>query len=186
VSRHMPAEAATIHAATVEDAPAIQGIYAPVVLDSFASFEEIPPGTAEVARRMLARPRLPWFVAQDAGRVVGYAYAAQHRQRPGYRWSAEVSVYIDPAYHGRGIARALYARLITEVSELGYVSIFAGIALPNDASVRLHEAVGFEPVGVFSHIGFKNGAWHDVAWWQRALRDLPVTPDEPREWAHSG
>jgi L-amino acid N-acyltransferase YncA len=182
----MPAEAVTIRAATAEDALAIQAIYAPVVLDSFASFEEIPPDTAEVARRMLARPRLPWFVAQDGGRVVGYAYASQHRQRPGYRWSAEVSVYMDPAHHGRGIARALYTRLIAEVTELGYVSIFAGIALPNDASVSLHEAVGFEPIGVFSRIGFKNGAWHDVGWWQRALRDVPVTPEEPREWAHSG
>jgi L-amino acid N-acyltransferase YncA len=182
----VPAEAVTIRTATAEDAPSIQGIYAPVVLDSFASFEEIPPDVAEVARRMLARPRLPWFVAQDARRVVGYAYASQHRQRPGYRWSAEVSVYLDPGYHGRGIARALYERLIIEVTELGYVSIFAGIALPNHASVRLHEAVGFEPVGVFGHIGFKDGAWHDVGWWQRALRDLPVSPDEPREWTPAG
>jgi L-amino acid N-acyltransferase YncA len=182
----VPAEAVTGRAATAEDAPAIQGIYAPVVLDSFASFEDIPPDVAEIGRRMLARPRLPWLVAEDAGRVAGYAYAAQHRQRAAYRWSAEVSVYLDPGYHGRGFGRALYERLITEVTGLGYVSAFAGIALPNDASVRLHEAAGFEPIGVFGHAGFKNGGWHGVGWWQRALRELPVRPVEPREWTPRG
>jgi L-amino acid N-acyltransferase YncA len=182
----VPADAITVRAATAKDAAAIQSIYAPVVLDSFASFEQVPPDAAEIARRMLARPRLPWLVAEDAGAVVGYAYASQHRQRRGYRWSADVSVYLDPAYHRRGIARALYERLIAEVTGLGYVTISAGIALPNDASVSLHEAVGFEPIGVFGHIGFKNGAWHDVGWWQRTLRDLPPAPDEPREWDPSG
>ncbi len=182
----MPAEAVTVRAATVADAPAIQSIYAPFVLDSYTSFEEVAPDAAEVASHMLARPRLPWLVAEVDGQVAGFTYASPHRQRPGYRWSAEVSVYLDPAYHRRGIARALYERLISELTRLGYVSIFAGIALPNEASVGLHEAVGFEPLGVFSHIGFKNGAWHDVGWWQRTLRDPPVPPAEPREWTNFG
>lgn len=178
----MSAYAVTVRAATTADAPAIQAIYAPVVHDSFASFEQAAPNVAEVTRRMLARPRLPWLVADDAGRVAGYAYASPHRQRPGYRWSAEVSVYLDGAYHRRGIARALYERLIAEVTDLGYVAAFAAIALPNEASVALHEALGFVPVGVFRDIGFKSGGWHDVGWWQRLLRDPPPTPDEPREW----
>lgn len=182
----VPTEGVTVRPARVEDAPAIQSVYAPFVLDSFTSFEEVAPDAAEIASHMLARPRLPWFVAEDSGRFAGFAYASPHRQRSAYRWSAEVSVYLDPACHGRGIGRALYERLIAELTELGYVSIFAGIALPNAASVGLHEAVGFEPIGVFGHIGFKNGAWRDVGWWQRALRDLPATPDEPREWQLPG
>lgn len=178
----MLADGVTIRAATVADGRAIQSIYAPIVLDSFASFEESPPGVDEIVRRMLARPRLPWLVAEDKGRVAGYAYASQHRQRRAYRWSADCSVYLDPGYRGRGIARALYEPLIDEVAELGYLSLFAAIALPNEASVGVHEALGFTPIGVFAHTGFKCGAWHDVGWWQRTLRDLPTTPDEPREW----
>jgi L-amino acid N-acyltransferase YncA len=178
----VPADAAIIRPATTADAAAIQSIYAPFVLNSFTSFEEIAPDAAEIASHMLGRPRLPWLVAEVAGHVAGFAYASPHRQRPGYRWSAEVSVYLDPLYHRGGLARAMYERLIAELTDLGYVSIFAGIALPNEASVALHEAVGFEPLGVFSHIGFKHGAWRDVGWWQRALRDPPAAPREPREW----
>ncbi|MEP7019793.1 MAG: N-acetyltransferase family protein [Pseudonocardiales bacterium] len=178
----MSAYAVTVRAATRADAPAIQAIYAPVVHDSFASFEQIAPDAGEITRRMLARPRLPWLVADDAGRVAGYAYASPHRQRPGYRWSAEVSVYLDGAYHRRGIARALYERLLADVTDLGYVCAFAGIALPNEPSVALHEALDFVAVGLFRDIGFKHGGWHDVGWWQRALRAPPSSPDEPREW----
>lgn len=179
----MPADVVVVRAATVADAPAIQSIYAPIVLETVASFEEAPPDIDEIARRMVARPRLPWVVAEVAGRPAGYAYASRHQQRHAYRWSAESSVYLDTAYRGRGIARALYKRLLTEVTELGYVSIFAGIVLPNGASVAVHEALGFTAIGVFPHVGFKHEAWRDVGWWQRPLRDLPGAPDEPREWA---
>ncbi|MGH3720787.1 MAG: GNAT family N-acetyltransferase [Pseudonocardiaceae bacterium] len=131
---------------------------------------------------MLARPRLPWLVADDASRVVGYAYASRHQQRAAYRWSAESSVYLDPEYRSRGVGRLLYDCLTAEVCALGYVSLFAGIALPNKASVALHEAVGFAALGVFRDVGYKHGAWHDVGWWRRSLRDVPVPPSEPRVW----
>jgi phosphinothricin acetyltransferase len=178
----------TVRAAVPADAPAVAAIYAPVVAETAISFEEQPPTPDEIGRRMLARPRLPWLVADDGGRVAGYAYASAHRARPAYRWSADCSVYLDPAYRGQGLGRRLYQQLITEVRDLGYRTLFAGIALPNPASVGLHEALGFTPAGVFRDVGYKLGAWRDVGWWQRSL-DGPVPgpgsgadPAEPRAW----
>lgn len=135
---------------------------------------------------MLAVPRLPWLVGIRGGEVAGYAYASRHRARPAYRWSVEVSVYLASTEAGRGTGRTLYDRLLREVRDLGYVSAFAGITLPNDRSVRLHEAAGFVPVGVFRSVGFKHGRWHDVGWWQRPLTGLPATPREPVPWVEPG
>ena len=174
-----------VRAAVPADAPAVAAIYAPVVTETAISFEEQPPTPDEIGRRMLARPRLPWLVADDDGRVAGYAYASAHRARPAYRWAADCSVYLDPAYQGQGLGRRLYQELITEVRDLGYRTLFAGIALPNPASVGLHEALGFTPVGVFRGVGYKLGAWRDVSWWQRDLSEGPGSgpdPAEPRAW----
>lgn len=173
----------SLRTAHIGDAAAIAAIYAPMVEHSPVSFEETPPDAAELERRMRARPRLPWLVAQTSDRVVGYAYAVQHRERAAYRWCADSSVYVDEAHHGRGVGRMLYARLIEEMTALGYVSLFAGIALPNDASVGLHEAMGYRPVGVYRSVGFKHGQWRDVGWWQRMLVDPPASPAEPRPWS---
>ena len=181
----------TVRAATAADAAAVAAIYAPVVTGTAISFEEQPPSADEISRRMVAPPRLPWLVADDGGRVAGYAYASAHRARPAYRWSADCSVYLDPGYRGQGVGRQLYERLIPAVRGLGYRSLFAGIALPNPASVGLHEALGFQPVGVFRDVGYKHGAWRDVGWWQRFLndhdfRDAAADPPEPRSWAPIG
>lgn len=175
-----------IRAATAGDAAAIAAIYAPVVRATAISFEERAPGPAEISRRMLASPRLPWLVAEDGGHVAGYAYASAHRQRPAYRWSADCSIYLADQFRSRGLGRLLYECLIEEVRDLGYVTLFAGIALPNEPSVRLHEALGFRPVGVFCHAGYKRGAWRDVGWWQRALCSPPAAPQEPRAWQPAG
>jgi len=175
-------EPVTVRAATAVDVPAIQSIYAPLVTDTFASFEELAPDDGEITRRIQARPRMPWLVATRAGLVIGYAYASQHRQRPAYRWSADCSVYISSGCRRGGVGRLLYHHLITEVAALGYVSLFAGITLPNEASAGLHEAMGFEALGVFRNVGYKRGSWRDVGWWQRTLGELPRTPEEPREW----
>ncbi len=172
----------TIRPATAADAEDVQRIYAAIVSGTTISFEESAPGVDEIARRMLVAPRLPWLVADQGGRVAGYAYASAHRQRAAYRWSADCSVYIDAAHRSRGIGRLLYARLIDEVRALGYVSLFAGIALPNPGSVGLHEAMGFTPIGVFRRTGYKHGSWHDVGWWQRELTDAPDRPTEPQAW----
>jgi len=128
--------------ATPADADAICAIYAPVVTGTAASFEETPPDPEEITRRMLSSPRLPWLVAAVDGHVMGYAYASRHRSRPAYRWSADCSVYVAPALQGRGIGRLLYDRLIAEVAGLGYRSLFAGIALPNDAKRAVARGVG--------------------------------------------
>jgi len=176
-------DSVTVRPATAGDAEAIAAIYAPMVEHSPVSFEEAPPDAVEFERRMRSAPRLPWLVAQRAGRVVGYAYAAQHRTRPAYRWSADSSVYVAPGQQGNGVGRLLYERLIEEMTGLGYVSLFAGIALPNEASVALHEAVGFRFVGVYRDVGFKHGGWRDVGWWQRLLVEPPDTPAEPRTWS---
>jgi phosphinothricin acetyltransferase len=171
-----------IRPADVGDAAGIAAVYRPYVTGSVASFETEPPDAAELARRMVGAPRLPWFVACRDDAVVGYAYAAAHGSRAAYRWSVDCSVYLVAGEPGTGTGRALYDRLLPAVTELGYVTAFAGIALPNPASVGLHTAVGFTPVGVYRAAGYKSGRWHDVGWWQLPLREPPVEPAEPRPW----
>ena len=178
--------AAEIRPADVADAEPLAAVYRPWVTDSVASFETTPPDAAEIARRMLAAPRLPWFVACRDRAVVGYAYAAQHRTRAAYRWSVDCSVYLAADERGAGTGRALYQRLLPELRELGHITAFAGIALPNPASVGLHTALGFTPVVVYRAAGFKAGRWHDVGWWQLPLREPPAQPAEPRAWSPGG
>lgn len=170
-----------LRAATADDAEAIAAVYAPYVRDTSISFELEPPGGDELVRRMLSEPRLPWLVATREGQVTGYVYASRHRSRAAYRWSVEVSVYLVPSEQGRGTARRLYEGLFEELAALGYVSAYAGITQPNPASTRLHAGLGFTPAGVFRDVGFKGG-WHDVAWWQRALRPPPEQPQVPGSW----
>ena len=162
------------------DASAIAAIYRPAIEHTIASFEERPPSPGVVAERIAATlGRTPWLVAEDEGRVVGYAYAGPHRERAGYRWSVDVSVYVDRAHHGRGIGRALYGELLDLLRRQGFVNAYAGIALPNPASVALHEAIGMELVGVYRRVGWKFGAWHDVAWYGLRLAEIEGAPPEP-------
>jgi phosphinothricin acetyltransferase len=169
-----------IRTAHAEDAAGIAAVYSPYVTGSVASFEEDPPDAVEVARRMSLG--YPWLVADEDG-VVGYAYAGPHHARAGYRWSVTVSVYLAEAAQGRGLGRALYGELLPLLGRLGYVRAFAGITLPNAASVGLHRAVGFTPVGVYHAAGFKHGVWHDVSWWERALVEPhPERPGQPERW----
>ncbi|MCU1693231.1 MAG: Phosphinothricin N-acetyltransferase [Frankiales bacterium] len=173
---------AAVRAAVPGDAAAIAAVYAPWVSDAVASFEAVPPDAEETARRMVARPRLPWLVAERDGVVVGFAHASPHRSRAAYRWAVDTSVYLAASETGRGTGRALYGVLLPLLRDLGLVTVHAGITLPNPASVGLHEALGFTPVGVYRDVGFKAGAWHDVGWWRLALGDPPAVPEEPREW----
>jgi phosphinothricin acetyltransferase len=163
-----------IRPATPDDAAAVAAIYAPFVEQTAVSFEETPPTSVEMAGRIAkAQSRWQWLVAEDGGVVVGYAYGSQHRERAAYRWSVEVSAYVDGAHRRRGIGRALYGVLLPHLAHKGFCTAFAGVTLPNDASIGLHTAVGFTPIGVFRSIGWKFGAWHDVAWYQLRLRDTP-------------
>jgi phosphinothricin acetyltransferase len=161
--------------ATPEDAAACAAIYAPYVTGTVITFEEAPPTAAEMAQRITeAQSAHAWLVLEDAGRVLGYAYAGPYKARAAYRWSCEVSVYLDPVFHGRGGGRALYEALFARLAARGYRMLVAGLAVPNDASVALHRAVGFEPIGTYRRIGWKHGAWRDVLWMQR-----PLGGDEP-------
>jgi phosphinothricin acetyltransferase len=161
------------------DAPAVANIYRPSVEAGLASFEEVPPDAAEMQRRMATTlATWPWLVAELNGRVVGYAYAGPHHARPGYRWSVNVSVYVADGHAGRGIGRRLYRDLFAILARQGFVNVYAGVTLPNDASVALHEAMGMEPIGVYRRVGFKHGAWHDVAWYGVRLTD-PSNPPPP-------
>lgn len=168
------------HAEADRDASACAEIYAPFVLDTAISFEERAPDAAELAERIAETSRrYPWLVAEDAGRVIGFAYAGPHRTRAAYRWAADVTVYVAPGQQRRGVGRKLYEALLERLANQGVRIACAGITLPNPPSVALHEALGFEAVGVYRRIGWKAGRWHDVGWWQREL----VAPgdDPPRE-----
>jgi phosphinothricin acetyltransferase len=119
----------------------------------------------------------PWLVEEAGGELVAYAYACPHRARTAYRWSVEVSVYVAAGRHRQGHGRRLYEALIEDLRERGYHVACAGITLPNEASVALHEGLGFEPVGIYRRIGWKLGAWRDVGWWELQLAppDAPTT-----------
>jgi L-amino acid N-acyltransferase YncA len=166
------------------DAAACAAIYAPYVTDSAISFELEPPDAAEMAARMESGSRThPWLVFERNGEVAGYAYAGVHRTRAAYRWTAEVTAYVSQDHHRQGIGRALYEELLERLRTQNFRLAVAGITLPNDGSVGLHEAVGFEPVGVYRNIGWKFGRWHDVGWWQLDLgapEGTPVTPGPPK------
>lgn len=152
------------------DAEGIAAIYRPIVENTTISFEEVAPDAAEFARRIAEiTQRYPWLVAELDGTVAGYAYASRHRERSGYRYSADVSVYLAPNARGRGMGTALYERLLGSLAQLGLHRAFAGITLPNDASVNLHRRCGFELVGIYKEVGRKFERWLDVSWWQRPL-----------------
>jgi phosphinothricin acetyltransferase len=169
------------HADPASDAAACSAIYAPSVTDGVASLEETAPDEREMAARIEGiSARYPWLVAELDGVVAGYAYGSEHRARASYRWATDVTVYVAPAHQRRGLGRALYGALLPLLARQGLYVACAGITLPNDASVALHRALGFELVGVYRGIGFKQGAWRDVAWWQAQLNPA-VAGDSPAE-----
>lgn len=169
-----------IRLASLKDAGQIQAIYAPVVRDTVTSFELEPPGVDEIRQRMEdVLAALPWLVCERDGAVLGYAYASKHRARWAYQWSVDTSVYIHDSARRMGIGRALYASLFKLLCLQSYYNAYAGIALPNPGSVGLHEAVGFRPVGVYHHVGYKMGAWHDVGWWELELQPRTDHPSAP-------
>lgn len=171
-----------IRVAAADDGPVFAAIYSPAVVGSPTSFEIDPPDGAEMGRRVeTIGARFPWLAFEDDGVTHGYAYASPHRARPAYQWSAEVSAYVHADARRRGVARALYTSLFAALRLLGYCNAYAGITLPNPASVGLHEALGFRSVGVFHDVGYKLGRWHDVGWWERPLGDRIEHPDQPRQ-----
>lgn len=160
-----------VRPATVDDAPAVLAIYAPIVRETSISFEMEPPGVDEMAARIAkCVAKWAWLVAESDRRVVGYAYGGLHRERAAYQWSTEVSAYVAADARRSGVGRTLYRELLPALAARGYFNAYAGIALPNPASVRLHESVGFRSIGVFPSVGYKLGRWHDVGWFHAQLQ----------------
>jgi phosphinothricin acetyltransferase len=161
------------------DSEEIAAIYAPIVRDTFVSFETEPPSAEIMAGRIESiQQQYPWLVATVEAKVLGYAYASEHRQRAAYRWSVDVTVYVAEAARGRGVGRRLYGGLIPMLRAQGFHGAFAGITLPNGASVGLHEAVGFRALGIYTDVGFKLGDWRDVGWWRLGLSIGRIPPAE--------
>lgn len=173
--------ALTIRTVTPEDLPTIHAIYCNSVLTETASWELVPPDETEMRRRMQAvlDQGYPYFVATLAGRVVGYSYANHYRPRPGYRFTVENSIYVDPAYQRRGIARQLMTTLIDACTAQNFRQMIAVIGdSANLASIRLHRSLGFAHVGLLPTIGFKFGRWLDGVIMQRTLGEGSTTLPE--------
>jgi len=165
-----------VRAAHADDAQAIAAIYNPFIANTTISFEEQAVTDAEMARRIadVQAAGLPWLVMEQDGKLAGYAYATKWRVRHAYRFSVESSVYLAPEFTGRGVGSALYSALLERLDVLGCHLVIGGIALPNDASIALHEKLGFEKVAQFREVGFKFGRWLDVGYWQKTLGATPA------------
>ena len=169
-----------IRVATIDDAQRIAEIYAPAVVERVTSFELVAPSAEEMGsrlKRVLAH--YPWLVCELDGKVIGYAYASTHNERAAYRWSVDVAVYVGGEVHRRGVGTALYASLFEVLALQKIRNVYAGITVPNAASEGMHSRAGFRLVGTYHHVGYKFGAWHNVAWFERALLPAVVNPPEP-------
>ena len=170
----------TIRLARPDDGDALASIYRPAVVERPTSFELEPPEGDEMARRVAKLAgKLPWLVYERDGAVIGYAYASQHRDRAAYQWSVDVSAYVSADAHRGGVGRALYTELFAILVTQRYRNAYAGITLPNPASEGFHHAMGFVDVGVYHHVGYKLGRWHDVLWLERPLLPSIVDPPPP-------
>jgi phosphinothricin acetyltransferase len=168
------------HADPQRDAAACASIYAPFVAGSPVSFEEIAPTTQEMAGLIeQTSARYPWLVAEEDGHAAAYAYGTAHRSRAAYRWAADLGLYVAEEHRGQGVGTRLCRVLLDLLARQNIHVAVAGISLPNPASVALVESLEFEPVGVYTRIGYKAGAWHDVGWWQREL--IPAHDGPPGE-----
>ncbi len=166
-----------IRNAVPADAGAILGIYAPYITDTCVSFEiEVPAIEDFTVRMKNILKNYPYIVYEVNGLVVGYAYASKHRERAAYRYSADVSVYVEPSYHRQGIGKALYEKLFGLLRDQGIYTVCAGVTIPNDSSIGLHKSLGFTEVGIYHNVGYKLDKWHDVIWFEKALRDY----DDPK------
>jgi L-amino acid N-acyltransferase YncA len=172
--------AALIRFVATTDAAGILAIYGPYCDSTRVSFEVVAPTITQMQERInRVTADYPWLVAEVDGQIAGYVYASRHHERAAYRWSVDVAVYVAEEFHRRGVGRILYETLFSILREQGHFKAFAGITLPNPASVGLHERLGFRPAAIFRGVGFKFGGWLDVGWWQRDLQPERDGPAEP-------
>ena len=160
-----------IRTATIDDATKIAEIYNYYVTNTFITFEKEPVSVDEIYTRIsdIVSSSLPWLVIENNGEVIGYAYATKWRARPAYKHSVETTVYLSKSHSGKGFGKLIYSKLISELTSSGFHTAIGGIALPNEASVRLHESIGFKKVAHFQEVGNKFDKWIDVGYWQIML-----------------
>ena len=169
-----------IRVAEPGDAPGILSIYSPYILNSGITQETELPTTEGMRQRVIQNlEERPWIVCESGGEIAGYAYAGKHRERKGYQWCIEPSVYIGEKFHRSGIATALYTALFDILKLQGFVNAYAVITLPNDKSVAFHERFGFHYLTTYKKIGYKLGRWHDVGWWEKQVNEYPTNPTDP-------
>lgn len=170
----------TVRTASASDAGSIRDIYAPFVLSTAISFETVVPSGKEMGNRIeRCLEKFPWVVCEIDNRLAGYVYASPHREREAYQWTCESSIYLHQFCKGKGIGFLLYQLLFVLLRKQGFVNVYGGITLPNEASVKLHEKCGFEQFAVYDNIGFKSGSWHKVGWWKLQLHDYLLNPPPP-------
>lgn len=170
----------TIRDVTRADAEQLLKIYAPIVQNTAISFETEVPSILEFAERISKiTSKYPWVCLEISGVPVAYAYASEHRARAAYQWSVDITAYVSEEHRGRGFGKMLYTSLFERLKKQEFYNVFAGIALPNPASVALHQSMGMKCLGVYQSVGFKLGKWHDVGWWQGKLKDYELDPKAP-------
>ena len=168
-----------IRMATKEDAANILKIYVPYVLETDISFEITAPSLSEFEGRIENILKgYPYVVCERDGVLIGYAYAQRQRAREAYDWNAELSVYVDEKYHGRGIGKALYNAVMDVLKLQNMKTVYGAVAIPNERSNRLHESLGFSVLGIFHKTGFKHGKWHDVMWFEKKIGEYDVNPSK--------
>ena len=168
-----------VRLAISNDASEIIDIYSPSVLTTAVSFETVVPPIEEMQKRIaFCLEKFPWIVCTIDGKVAGYVYASKHRDREAYQWSCECSVYVHDDFRGKGIGKVLYQLLFEILKMQGFRNVYAGITLPNEASVQLHEKCGFRSFAMYENIGYKFHNWHTVGWWKLQVNnyDLDLPP----------
>ncbi|HET6995214.1 MAG TPA: GNAT family N-acetyltransferase [Chitinophagaceae bacterium] len=173
-----------IRLAKPNDARGMLEIYAPYVSNTSLTFESEVPSQKEFSERISSYlDNWPWLVCEIDGRIAGYAYGSKYRERVGYQWCVECSVYIHDEFMRKGIAMKLYTKLFKLLKKQGYRNVYAVINLPNDKSVRLHEACGFKWFASYENVGYKLGKWKTVGWWQLVINEYSDEPDPPLKFS---
>jgi phosphinothricin acetyltransferase len=169
-----------LRTARIEDGAALCAIYRPFVMETAITFICKEPTAESFSEKIKSlNTQYPFIVCELGGRAIGYAYASALRPHDAYQWDAELSVYVDRDFHGHGVGRKLYAALLELLKIQGYQTVYGVISLPNEKSLALHAAFGFETLGVFPKSGYKLGNWHDIIWLQKSLGDYPDAPVPP-------
>jgi len=173
-----------IRLATTNDAKEILDIYSPSILNASISFETKAPSVEEMQKRIESiRQKYPWIVCEVDGKIAGYVYGSKHRDREAYQWSCECTIYMHNDFKRKGIGKELYQLLFEILKWQGFRNVYAGITLPNEASITLHEKCGFEHFATYENIGYKFGAWHSVGWWKLGLNDYTPAPPPPLKFS---